>query len=196
VRRVFRRSAAKASAGQSLAEFALVLPVLLVLVLGIADLGRAFAVGIVLEGAARDGAEIGARGYLKENPTGPPSPPGTYYVQFHAQIARAFCAEVQSLPDVTFDSGTGDCPGLPLQVCVHDGADDMCSSQPFGAVVPPDCTIFTPAPSTSSHAGTGETSKFVEVRYCYRFSPLTQAPFFSFSTIFLQGSRTFTVTDY
>jgi hypothetical protein len=63
-------------------------------------------------------------------------------------------------------------------------------------VVPPDCTIFTPAPSTSSHAGTGETSKFVEVRYCYRFSPLTQAPFFSFSTIFLQGSRTFTVTDY
>jgi hypothetical protein len=178
-----------------MAEFALVMPVLLILIVGIADLGRAFAVGIVLEGAARDGAEMGARGYLKENPGGPPSPVGTYYVDLHLRIARAVCAELKSLPDVTYDSASGDCPGMPILVCVHDDTDDACGTQPFGAVVPAECTIFSPVP-TNTRPSSGETSKFVEVRYCYRFAPITQMPFFSFTTLFLQGTRTFTVTDY
>jgi Flp pilus assembly protein TadG len=46
--------------GQSLVEFALVLPMLLVLLLGIADFGRVFNAGITLEAATRDAAEAGA----------------------------------------------------------------------------------------------------------------------------------------
>ncbi len=44
--------------GQSLVEFALVLPLLLILLLGVADFGRVFAAGITLEAAARNASEV------------------------------------------------------------------------------------------------------------------------------------------
>jgi Flp pilus assembly protein TadG len=44
--------------GQSLTEFALVLPVLLLLFAGSLDLGRAYYYGIAATGAARDGARV------------------------------------------------------------------------------------------------------------------------------------------
>jgi hypothetical protein len=80
-------------------------------------------------------------------------------------------------------------------VCVHDGVDDMCGSQAFGGSAPPECAVFSPAP-TNSQPTTGETSRYVEIRYCYKFTSITQTSFFSFGPIFLQGTRTFTVTDY
>jgi Flp pilus assembly protein TadG len=46
--------------GQNLAELALVLPLLIILFLGIADLGRAFHAFIVVENAAREAARYGA----------------------------------------------------------------------------------------------------------------------------------------
>lgn len=52
------------TAGQSLVEFALVLPVLLLLVLGALDLGRLFSTKITLTNAAREGAN-----YLARHPT-------------------------------------------------------------------------------------------------------------------------------
>jgi Flp pilus assembly protein TadG len=47
--------------GQSLVEFALALPVLLVLLLGLADFGRAFYYTSTIANAARAGAEYAAR---------------------------------------------------------------------------------------------------------------------------------------
>jgi Flp pilus assembly protein TadG len=44
------------STGQGLLEFALILPVILVLVIGALDLGMAFHVKVVLENSAREGA--------------------------------------------------------------------------------------------------------------------------------------------
>ena len=46
----------KALKGQSLVEFALVLPILLLLILGAMDLGRMFYIKVVLTNAAREGA--------------------------------------------------------------------------------------------------------------------------------------------
>ena len=46
----------KRSNGQSLVEFALVLPILLLLILGAMDLGRMFYIKVVLTNAAREGA--------------------------------------------------------------------------------------------------------------------------------------------
>jgi Flp pilus assembly protein TadG len=46
--------------GQNLAELALVLPLLIILFLGIADLGRAFHAFIVVENAAREAARYAA----------------------------------------------------------------------------------------------------------------------------------------
>jgi Flp pilus assembly protein TadG len=48
-------------AGQSLVEFALALPVLLLILLGLADFGRAFYYTTAIANAARAGAEFAAR---------------------------------------------------------------------------------------------------------------------------------------
>src|SRR5687767_3180728 len=50
------RTAKRAESGQSLVEFAIVLPVLLALVVGIFEFGRAWNVDQVLTNAAREGA--------------------------------------------------------------------------------------------------------------------------------------------
>jgi len=46
----------KAASGQGLVEFALVLPVLLLLIIGVLDFGAAFFVKVELENSAREGA--------------------------------------------------------------------------------------------------------------------------------------------
>ena len=51
-----RRHAAREDSGQSLVEFAMVLPVLLALVIGIFEFGRAWNVYQVITNAAREGA--------------------------------------------------------------------------------------------------------------------------------------------
>jgi len=47
-------------AGQSLIEFALALPILLLILLGVADLGRAFYFTVTIAGAAREAAAYAA----------------------------------------------------------------------------------------------------------------------------------------
>jgi len=51
----------RCDSGSSLLEFALVLPILLVLVIGLVDLGRAGYFGILTSNAARAGAQYGAQ---------------------------------------------------------------------------------------------------------------------------------------
>jgi Flp pilus assembly protein TadG len=61
VRRTSRQRARRA---QSLVEFALILPVMLVLLLGMIDLGRAFVFGVAVQNGAREAARLGAKSYL------------------------------------------------------------------------------------------------------------------------------------
>lgn len=56
-----QRRARRSWRGQSLVEFALVVPVLLILVAGAIDFGRAFYGWITIENAAKEGAMYGAR---------------------------------------------------------------------------------------------------------------------------------------
>ena len=175
------------------------MPILMILLVGVADLGRVFAAGIVIEGSSRDGAEIGARSYLKENPLRPPAP-GSYYQNLHARVAKAVCYDMKDLPDVAFVPATGadapgTCPSLPVLVCVHDGVDDACGAEAFGATPPSGCTSFSSPPSHDPPTA-GEMSFFVEVRVCYQFNSITSSAFFGFPTLFLQDSRTFTVANY
>jgi hypothetical protein len=85
---------------------------------------------------------------------------------------------LKSLPNTTFDAATGTCPAMPILVCVHDGVDDACAAQPFGATPPSNCSVFDPPP-THTLPATGETSAFVEVRVCYTFTAITQTPIFA-----------------
>ena len=54
------RKRSKGEKGQSLVEFALVVPLLLLLVIGIAELGRAWMAKNILTGAVREAARIAA----------------------------------------------------------------------------------------------------------------------------------------
>lgn len=54
--------------GQSLAELAICLPLLLVLLMGVADFGRVFYAMISLENAARQGARYAASHYVTDSP--------------------------------------------------------------------------------------------------------------------------------
>src|SRR3954468_21768566 len=53
--------------GQSMTEFALVLPLLLILLLTIVDFGRIFSAGIMIESAARAAAETASSQFLTES---------------------------------------------------------------------------------------------------------------------------------
>jgi hypothetical protein len=198
------RTRSRSSQGQSLAEFALVVPILLMLVIAIGDFGRIFATGLLLETAARDGAEIASNEYLAKPPgigdsppvylnaPAPPAPAG-YYAAIHQKVARAVCEETAELPNSTFDAGTASCSGMPfVMVCIHDSRDDECSEN--GAAVSAGCTDFTPR-ANNVHGGSG-TPRWAEVRVCYTFTSILDVPLISFGSFVLQRTRTFTIPCY
>jgi len=192
-----------------LVEFALVIPILLILFVAIADFGRIFAVGVTIEATTRNAAEATANEYLAN-----PPPPGDlavaapggnqpYYDALHAYGAKVVCAELRDLPNTTYDPATETCrdpagigPDLPaVVVCIHDGADGGCGAPaaPGGGGLPASCGDFTPA-ATSSQNGTSQ--RWVEVRTCYHFTPLLQMPLFAFGDVWLQRTRNFTIPCY
>lgn len=197
--------------GQSLVEFGLVLPILLVLFLGIADFGRVFAAGITVEAAARNAAEIVAEEY-RRNPPGPlsdPAPPGdpAYYAPLHELGGSTVCSEMRGLAGTTYDEVTREChvadadpstyDWMPVVlICVHDGEDPLCATPAFGATVPdPQCSELL-APISPALEGGSEDSRYVEVRICYRFETLVKFPFLALGDVWLQKDRAFTVADY
>ena len=62
-----RRLGGRSALGQSLVEFALVTPILLLVFAGAADFGRAFYAYVAIENAAKEGALYGARAPLCDN---------------------------------------------------------------------------------------------------------------------------------
>lgn len=199
-------SAKRSRRGQTVVEFALVLPMLLVLLLGIVDFGRVFQAGIVTEAAARNGAEAGALERLRGDPPATPGDPA-YYARLHRIAAQATCAESRILPDTTYvpdNETTGveeACPEMPIvAVCVQDGNDPDCGGLAPGytGTPPTECTELNRAWDGASGGAIGSHS--VEVRMCYRFTTLfnlhLSLPFgwdLSLGEIYLQRARTFVV---
>jgi hypothetical protein len=199
-RRLPRR---RLSSGQSLVEFALVTPILIMLVVIVADFGRIFAASLSIEAAARDAAEIGANEYLANPPGAPavtldqPAPVGAsaYYAALHQKVARAVCAETSDLANSAYNPVTTSCTGMPLiQACVHDSQDTECATEAQGAAIPAGCDSMAIAP-TNAHAGSN-SPRWVEVRICYQFTPILQLPLLSFGEFWLQRTRTFTIPCY
>ena len=205
--------------GQSLVEFALVLPMLLILFLGIADFGRVFSAGITVEAAARNAAEVVAEEYRRRPPDGiyadqtlpAPTPADvTYYQTMHELAARSACRETGGLDNSTYDSGADACDfdavageQLPIiSVCIHDDADPLCDVPAFGASVPgagqPDpCGLRNPPTNAmEGYAAGTEESRYVEVRICYRFSMLLSLPFLPLDDVWLRKARSFTVAYF
>lgn len=205
-------AAGESRRGQTMVEFVLLLPMLLVLFLGIADFGRVFHAGIVVEAAARNAAEIVAEEYRRTPPGGSlsdPAPSGDpdYYRPLHELGALTACSEMRSLPSTTYDPVSRECrfadtdpnthDWMPIvMICIHDGQDPLCADPAFGATIPdPECSSLL-APITNAMEGGTEDSRYVEVRVCYLFTTLIQLPILSVGDIWLQKDRVFTVADY
>ena len=198
------------SRGQSLVEFALVLPMLLVMLLGIADFGRVFAAGITMEAAARNAAEAAAQEYVQmvRNKTGGVLD-GSDYQRLHDVALDAVCEEAETLPNQVISGGT--CAMPRAAVCIHDG-NDMAGC---GSEVDPgwtDCDSMT-NPSTweddnvgTDPDGAGPLSAlpYIEVRVCYRFTTLfnitdLDLPMgwsLSLGEVYLERERHFAVANY
>src|SRR5690349_19536365 len=81
--------------GQSVVEFALVLPVLVVLLVGVLDLARIYTTMLSVESAAREAADFGSFGSHKWNPAVVSVlPDGT-----EAAMERRACTAASNLPD-------------------------------------------------------------------------------------------------
>jgi hypothetical protein len=192
--------------GQSLVEFALVLPILIVLLLGIADFGRVFHAGILVESAVRAAAEATAIEYERDPPD--PLVPGdpAYYQRLHLVAARTACEELKGLPNTTYAlSGSNSvCATWPaVATCVHDALDPLCDgTAPIGFTSgsPTDCPQMA---GGWAPAADGQGNDYVEVRVCYRFTTLFDLQFslpfnagLSLGEVFLQRQAYFTVADY
>jgi len=186
-------------AGQSIVEFGLILPLLLVILLGVADLGRVFQSAITLEAAARNSAEAAAQEYLQlDQTTTSPGLDAAGYADLHTRALDVACREAERLPDLVI-------PGTPcvdpttavyIAVCVHDVppasvGDSGCGAEATGAQG--ECTEMA---GPWSIANASPDLPYVEVRMCYRFDPLITVPLGDWGSIWLQKSNVFTIANY
>jgi TadE-like protein len=198
--RPFAHRRRRRPAGQALAEFVLIAPIVLVLLLVVGDFARLFATSISVESAARDAAEVAAQEYLRNPPSA--SPPATYYdgttgTSIHEVAANTVCHELGDLPNAG-----SNCASIPVLTCVHDGLDPGCTTlYPAGVWVPPQCGSLTSSLPNNAQGGGTETSAWVEVRICYRFSTLLNIAQIGpiplpFGDFYIQRDRAFTVANY
>jgi hypothetical protein len=188
-------------------EFALVLPMLLVLLLGLADFGRVFAAGITVEAAARNAAEASAQEYVqlvRNRPGGVLD--NADYQHLHDVALQKVCKEAATLPNTSVVAGN--CTMPIVAVCVHrpDGAPDPAGCGTEATSAPADCDSFGTWQSTNGgYVPTASTPLgYVEVRVCYRFTTLInltslRLPFgwgLSLGDIYLQRDRQFAVACY
>jgi TadE-like protein. len=189
--------------GQSLVEFAVIVPILMIVFVAIADFGRIFAAEIAIEAATRNAAEATANQYLA-TPPGPlqnsaPTGVSTYYDAIHTYAAGVVCAELRDLPSTNYDTGTNTCPDMPVvMVCIHDSQDPSCGTLASPGVLgtPADCTVFTPAPENDQGSTPHPRPRWVEVRTCYHFTAILELPLFSLGGFWLQQTNNFTIPCY
>lgn len=195
--------------GQSLVEFALVVPLLLILLLAVADFGRIFHAAIVIQSAARAASEAAAVEYLRTEDIRNAPPAGwsqaDYFDQIHEVASVAACQEARVLQNSDYAEGPPiTCATWPaIAVCVHDAdtVDPACGI-PFAGYTAgtADCPAMT-APWTTTQDPQGHD--YVEVRTCYRFTTLfnleLELPMgagMSIGDIHLQSRGAFVVADY
>jgi hypothetical protein len=120
--------------GQSLAEFALIFPVVMLLLLGVADMARWYNSAIAVQSAAREAADFGSFQATYWANTG--TPPTNRDKTIAAMLARA-CTAASNTPDYV-----GSPPGSATMTCANPAL--ACTISPPDGVVgaPVDCTTY------------------------------------------------------
>jgi hypothetical protein len=94
VSRVRRRDPSR---GQSIVEFALILPLLLIMFLAVADFARIYSSMLTIESAAREAADFGA--FKSSNWDGDPLDPASNHSKTLIQMQERACIAARTLPD-------------------------------------------------------------------------------------------------
>lgn len=161
--------------GQSIVEFALVLPILLLLLIGIVDLARIYTTMMNVESAAREAADFGTT--LGAAHWGALEQPTTV-----AEMQKRACVASSNLPDYSDTDGNPDngCTNPAFAYCLTTIAGGTC--EPFDAAAGCDDPLRSP-PCTVT----------VTLTYDFHlFMPVTVGlP----STITFQRDSTFAMTD-
>lgn len=91
-----RNGAGRSGRGQSVVEFALIAPIMVVIVMAVLDLGRIYTTMLSVESAAREAADFGTFGSQKWNSAvyAAAPPDGT-----EAKMERRACVASSTLPD-------------------------------------------------------------------------------------------------
>lgn len=124
--------------GQSIVEFALVMPLMLIVLLGIIDLARIYTTMLSVESAAREAADYGTTLGAGKWQDGAPKD-GTV-----AEMQRRACISASDLPDYVDpdnDPATGNCTNPAFACSINAGS---CSASAAGCEDPlrePPCVV-------------------------------------------------------
>lgn len=124
-------------AGQSIAEFAVTLPILLIVLLGIGDLARVYMTMMTIESAAREAADYGA--YRSSNWIGDASDPESN----HAKTVRAMTerACVASHVLVGYTGSGAECTNPQVAISLTTSSGDPASGCDEPERTPEPCRV-------------------------------------------------------
>lgn len=165
--------------GQSVVEFALVLPVLLLMLLGIADLGRLYNSAVAVESAAREAADYGAFVATNWTPVNIPVTVDEMRLRACTAVAGSHLQDYE-----TTDPGGNTTCTNPSFTCTLDrrGASTECAAS-AGVTDGVDCADPATDPACTVH-----------VRMTYRFRLLLAIPPFP-SWIDVNRDSSFRISD-
>jgi hypothetical protein len=166
------------SAGQSLAEFAIVVPVVMLLLIGIADLGRLYTSVVAVESAAREAADFGA--FDADNWTAGNIPTTLERMELRACTAAAG-SHLQDYESPVSDASTCTNPAMTCTLERNGAATECSSSSGFTNGV--DCSAVATDPPCTVH-----------VQMSYTFHLILAVPPFP-STIDVTRDSHFRISD-
>jgi Flp pilus assembly protein TadG len=162
--------------GQSIVEFALMLPLMLIILLAIADLGRIYTTVVNVESAAREAADFGTTlgaghwsAAAKDDTT--------------AEMVRRACVASSNLPDYV-----GDDPGGAVVTCTNPSFSYCLTTTTGGPCEPFEAAAACEDPLRDPPCR-------VTVRLSYDFHLFTPVGIALPTTISFQRDSTFAMTD-